>query len=193
MILRAVILGLIVWLVTLSTIHALSGRQRAWRGVTWKHIRDTVIPIPSGSHEDEYKDTQSPPVEGDGAGDGSSKGEAICRRAIEAIMGQPFKRARPAFLRNHVTGKGVLELDCYNARLKLAVEYNGRQHYEFIPFFHKTKDAFLNQKYRDEMKQVRCADNGVTLIVVPYTVHPDRIRDYIAYRLEREYFPQRVK
>ncbi len=46
----------------------------------------------------------------------------------------------------------------------------GAQHYKFIPHFHKNKEAFRNQQYRDELKRRMCDDNNVTLIEVPYTV-----------------------
>ena len=83
-----------------------------------------------------------------------SKGELECRRVLEKYLKKPFQKSRPDFLCNPVTGgKFNLELDCFNDSLKLAVEYNGAQHYKYIPFFHKNKEAFLNQKYRDEYNQ----------------------------------------
>lgn len=120
--------------------------------------------------------------------DRQSRGERACREAIENLTGKKFPKARPDFLRNYITGnKSNLELDCYNSKMKLAVEYNGRQHYEYIPFFHKSKEAFYNQKYRDDMKKRLCSENGVTLIVVPYTIPPKNILPYIAHRMQREY------
>lgn len=113
-----------------------------------------------------------PPVE--------SKGEAECRRVLQGIFRAPFPKARPDFLSNPVTGSNYnLELDCYNPRLKLAVEYNGVQHYKYVPYFHKNKDAFLNQKYRDELKRRMCVDNGIHLIEVPNTVKTEDIRDFL--------------
>ena len=101
-----------------------------------------------------------------------STGEAICRKYLERRFGKSFKNVRPEFLRNQVTSAGNrqinLELDCYNPELRLAVEYNGAQHYKFIPYFHKNREAFLNQKYRDEMKKYKCRDMGILLIEVPY-------------------------
>lgn len=107
-----------------------------------------------------------------------SKGEVECRRAIEAITGKPFPKARPPFLRNSVSGS-TLELDCYCDELKLAVEYNGEQHYKYIPYFHQNKEAFYNLKYRDEMKQRLCHENGVQLIIVPYTIPLHKIKEFI--------------
>lgn len=113
-----------------------------------------------------------------------SKGEAECRRVLEKMFNKPFPKIRPDFLRNDVTG-GMhnLEIDCYNPELKIGVEYNGIQHYEYKPFFHKNKEAFLNQKYRDDMKRRMCRDNGITLIEVPHTVKVEDIEKFLRSRL----------
>lgn len=119
----------------------------------------------------------------------TSKGELECRRVLQKLFGKPFNKARPDFLRNPVTG-GLfnLELDCYNPVLKLAVEYNGAQHYKFIPYFHKNKEAFLNQKYRDDMKRRICKDNNITLIEVPNTIKIHDIGKFIITELYRHHF-----
>ena len=114
---------------------------------------------------------------------GESKGETECRRVLQHIFNKPFNKARPDFLRNEVTGNNFnLELDCFNEELQLAVEYNGIQHYKYTPYFHKSYEHFLNQKYRDYMKRTMCKEAGITLIEVPYTV---KIKDiYKFLRLE---------
>jgi len=116
-----------------------------------------------------------------------SKGEVECRRVLEEVFGKSFAKDRPNFLRNPVTSNGMdsnnLELDCYNSELKLAVEYNGIQHYKYVPYFHKTKDAFQNQKYRDYMKRDICTKNGITLVEVPYTVKVSEIKSFLLQKL----------
>jgi len=115
-----------------------------------------------------------------------SKGEIECRNVLETYFKKPFPKERPDILRNPVTGgDNNLELDCYNKELKLAVEYNGIQHYKYIPYFHKTRDAFQNQKYRDYMKKQLCEKNGITLIDVPYTVKIPDIKQYIIKELKK--------
>ena len=97
---------------------------------------------------------------------------------LENAFDRSFGKARPNFLNNPVTGGNFnLELDCYNPELKLAVEYNGVQHYKYTPHFHKNNEAFLNQKYRDELKRRMCKDNMITLIEVPYTIMVENIKD----------------
>lgn len=114
-----------------------------------------------------------------------SKGEAECRRVLQELFNRGFPKNRPDFLRNPVTGGSYnLELDCYNLELNLAVEYSGAQHYKYVPYFHKNKEAFLNQKYRDDMKRRICREYGVNLIEVPYTVKLPEIREYLVKNLK---------
>jgi hypothetical protein len=127
-----------------------------------------------------------------------SEGEQICRKFLRDTIGEifkdkngnpePFSKARPDFLRNPVTsgknGAFNLEIDCYSPKLKLGVEYNGAQHYKFIPHFHKNKEAFRNQQYRDELKRRMCDDNNVTLIEVPHTVKKRDIPSYLYSKLK---------
>ena len=114
-----------------------------------------------------------------------SRGETECRRVLEKIFKKEFRKTRPKFLNNPVTGgKYNLEIDCYNEELRLGLEYNGRQHYEYSSFFHKNKEDFLNQKYRDIIKKNMCKDNNVILIEVPYTVKIEDIEYYIIKELK---------
>ena len=107
-----------------------------------------------------------------------SKGETICRRSIEKIFNKKFIKIRPNFLRNNVTNFN-LELDIFNEELMLAIEYNGRQHYHFTPFFHKNKETFTNQRYRDEIKRMICKNMGIKLIEIPYTVKHEDLYSHI--------------
>jgi hypothetical protein len=115
-----------------------------------------------------------------------SSGETECRRVLQKHFRRPFAKCRPNFLNNPVTGGHFnMELDCFDSDLKIAVEYNGAQHYKYLPFFHRNKEAFYNQKYRDELKTRMCRDNGVILIEVPYTVKIQDIERYIINELRK--------
>ena len=143
---------------------------RRGKGGTWN--TSLIMTTPS-------KSSKKPPQE--------SKGEIECRRVLEDIFNRPFPKIRPNFLRNPVTSDGDnfnnLELDCYNDELKLAVEYNGIQHYRYTPYFHKSKDAFQNQKYRDHIKRELCKKNNIFLIEVPNTVKVPDIRTFLISKL----------
>lgn len=111
-----------------------------------------------------------------------SKGETLCHQAIERLTGKTFVTVRPDWLKNPETRRN-LELDCYNDELKIALEYNGEQHYKWPNFTGQTYEEFINQVRRDKFKVDQCDRYGVYLITVPYSVTPDRISDYINYYL----------
>lgn len=115
---------------------------------------------------------------------GSSRKEELCRQIISEIYRKPFVKVRPDFLRNPETGCN-LELDCYNQELKIALEYNGAQHYMWPNFTGQSHAEFVEQVRRDMFKQKRCEEEGIYLIIVPYTIPEHLIRQYIDfYRLE---------
>ncbi len=111
---------------------------------------------------------------------GFSKGERNTRKILERIFGSKFPCARPEFLINSDTGH-CMELDCYNEELRLAVEFNGKQHYEYTPIFHKDELDFIDQQIRDENKKRLCQNNNIDLIVVSYDV--ENIEKYILDQL----------
>jgi hypothetical protein len=117
---------------------------------------------------------------------GDSKGEVECRRVMENIFKRPFNKSRPDFLNNPVTGGNFnLELDCYNEDLGIAVEYHGIQHTKYTPYFHKNYEAFLNQKYRDDMKRRICKEKGIYLIEVYHDVKIHDIEGFIINKLKK--------
>lgn len=65
--------------------------------------------------------------------------------------------------------KSVLYLDFYIPSIKLAVEVHGEQHYDYSPFFHKSKADFLKSKARDEDKIAWCELNDINIIVLKYS------------------------
>jgi hypothetical protein len=122
-----------------------------------------------------------------------SRGERICCETMKRIYAVDFVTVRPDWLRNPTTGRN-LELDCYNDELKLAVEYNGVQHYEFPNFTNCSYEEFIALVQRDKFKKEQCDKNGVHLITVPHTVALNKIPEYITsylpetlqQRLQRE-------
>lgn len=93
-------------------------------------------------------------------------------------------------LTNPITNS-PLELDIYNKELNLAIEYNGSQHYVFNKMMHNnSKDRFQNQQYRDYIKKNLCKENGIDLIIVPYTIKHDQIANFLLRELSaRGYRP----
>lgn len=115
------------------------------------------------------------------------KYEKKCRDIFESLFDTDFPKIRPDFIVNTKTGKR-LELDGYNEKLKLAFEYQGQQHYNFSPYFHKTQEDFTNQVYRDKIKKEACDKKGITLIEIPYNIEYNDLEDYIKMKLFDEGF-----
>lgn len=92
-----------------------------------------------------------------------SRGERICCQTMEKIYGSKFSSVWPEWLINPETGE-TLELDCYNDDLKIAVEYNGEQHYKWPNFTNQTYAQFINQVRRDDLKRHLCDKHNVYLL-----------------------------
>ena len=164
---------ILVFCITFIIIYSLYIKIKGGKGSWSKNYS-----IRNDNSQKSSKNQKSPPSE--------SKGELECRRVLQQVFKRQFNKDRPDFLRNPVTGGNFnLELDCFDKEMKLAVEYNGVQHYKYVPFFHNNKEAFLNQKYRDQMKRQMCKENGVTLIEVPHIVKVENIKDFLVKELRR--------
>lgn len=99
----------------------------------------------------------------------SYKNELTCINIIEKITDEIFEKKKHDFIRNK---EGyMLELDGYNEELKLAIEYNGMQHYEYVPYFHRNGiEDLYKQMEHDRIKFQKCEENDIYLIVVPYWI-----------------------
>ena len=75
--------------------------------------------------------------------------------------------------------RSVLYLDFFIPVIKIGLEVHGRQHYDHIPFFHKTKKDFLLSQARDEDKHDWCELNGIKLVVLKYSDNDDEWRSKI--------------
>jgi hypothetical protein len=104
--------------------------------------------------------------------------ELVTLFALEYLFDKPFIKIRPEWLKNKDGNN--LEIDCYNEELKLCIEYNGKQHYEFVPFFHKSTADFEKIKNSDKIKEEKCIKKGLIFIKIPYTVKTENICKYIA-------------
>lgn len=112
------------------------------------------------------------------------KGETRCREYLERVFQRPFPKIRPDWLKNPRTSRN-LEIDCYNPQLKLGLEYDGIQHRQYHPFFHRKMSDFTEQMWRDQFKNFQCKRQGVTLIRVPDTVTYNKIEAFIEGELRK--------
>lgn len=97
-------------------------------------------------------------------------GEELVRAAmIECFPNKTFERIRPEWLNK-------LELDGYDPDLKLAFEYQGIQHFKYVPHFHREDGQFESQLARDVYKRECCIRMGIKLLEIPYMIKLDHVR-----------------
>jgi len=106
-----------------------------------------------------------------------SKYESRTRYYFESVFKRAFRIDYPEWLINPRTGYR-LQLDGYCEELKIAFEYQGKQHYTAVEFPNGITDTEY-QQYRDRLKKELCEKNGVTLITVPFTAVDDNLLLYI--------------
>lgn len=61
----------------------------------------------------------------------------------------------------------VLQFDFYLPDYNIAIEYNGKQHYEPVDYFGGKKSFELQQKH-DKIKENYCKENNIRLFIIPY-------------------------
>jgi hypothetical protein len=109
--------------------------------------------------------------------------EEMCREIIEDLLLEKFPSVYPKWLER-------LELYGYNEKLNIAFEYNGIQHYKYVPeFFHKNGiHLFETQKKNDLKKYKICRERNINLIIIPYQYtyqEPIELRNFIFAELNK--------
>ena len=61
-----------------------------------------------------------------------------------------------------------LPFDFYIKDFNCCVEFNGRQHYDFPNFFHKSYHDFLTLKHHDWLKRKFCRNNKINLLTINF-------------------------
>ena len=106
----------------------------------------------------------------------SSYSEEICRETFQQIFRKEFPKTRPNWLMGF-KGRN-LELDGYCADLKVAFEYNGKQHYDIVPHFQKERDL-SELKLTDILKTLLCQEQGVQLFTISYRNNLEKLPAWI--------------
>lgn len=94
---------------------------------------------------------------------GGSRGEQIIN---DILLSNHFNYEREKCFKD--LRNGMYRFDFYLPELKIAIEYQGPQHYIYTSYFHKTKSDFLKAQERDRRKIAYCLAKGIKLYAVPY-------------------------
>lgn len=66
---------------------------------------------------------------------------------------------------------GIHYFDFYIPRFNLVLEFHGRQHYEFVPHFHKTEDNFQYRLNKDLIKKQTAILQGYNYVSISYRIN----------------------
>lgn len=88
--------------------------------------------------------------------------------AFQAVLDEPYvwEWAHPDIV-NPKTGYRLF-FDGYFPGHNLVVEANGKQHYQYVEWWHKTREQFEYRQKLDVLKARRLREEGVRLVVVRY-------------------------
>ena len=111
-----------------------------------------------------------------------SKGEKMCRTICSDIFPSltPEHNYRDNKILENPNTKRSLEFDIYYPSIRLAVEFNGKQHYESSELYgakHKS------QIEKDDIKARLCVENKIVLITVPHIMNYARAKAFIMQSL----------
>lgn len=104
--------------------------------------------------------------------------EEVCREVFKALTGKPWPKSRPRWL---VSARGgQMEIDGFCKALGVGFEYQGAQHSEFIPHYHRTPEALQRRMADDSQKRKLCLNHGVKLIEITFEIPIEDLMGYIS-------------
>ena len=97
-----------------------------------------------------------------------SKGEL----KIENLLKENNIKYKPQYSFTDLKHKDFLKFDFgilnEDGSLSHLIEYNGKQHYIYNNYFHKTIENFNDSQLKDRLKQDYCIKNNIPLYIIRY-------------------------
>lgn len=139
----------------------------------WRYADKLLESAYNGGFESEERSTYTRPIN-------KWKSEEMVYNMTKKLYKQ-FKviyQHRPFFLRNPQGGQ--MSYDVYISELKVAIEYQGKQHFEPVDFFGGA-ESYEKTVERDKTKQALSRKNGVKLVYINYweEITPQLIRERV--------------
>jgi len=91
-----------------------------------------------------------------------------CKSNFQFSVGEVVDRVFPneVILEEFYIPGDRLYIDFFLPRKRIAVEAQGRQHYEYSNFFHGSQENFKLAQARDRKKSLWCTYNDIRLVVI---------------------------
>ena len=73
----------------------------------------------------------------------------------------------------------VTDFDFYLPEFNICIEYDGKQHFNFVGTWHETKEEFERAIQIDKEKTEYCIKNDIKLIRIPYYDYDKLNEEYL--------------
>lgn len=101
-----------------------------------------------------------------------SKGELLIRQLLMKLNYKFFTEYKFSDLPNR-------RFDFYLPDFNICIEYDGKQHFNFVGTWHETKEEFERAIQRDKEKTEYCLKNNIKLIRIPYYDYDKLNEEYL--------------
>lgn len=79
-------------------------------------------------------------------------------------------------------GHNRLEIDCYNENLRIGLEVDGRNHFQYDNFMHNNNiENFKRQQQLDNIKDQLCLDMNIKLLRIPHHIYTTNLQNTKKY------------
>lgn len=96
-----------------------------------------------------------------------SRGEREIRKWLDEY-GIEYIRQYRVDLPQALFSRNNLKIDFFVPSHNIFIEFNGEQHYKYMPFFHESEEDFAIQQDRDHRLRTYCKQNKIRLIEISY-------------------------
>lgn len=96
------------------------------------------------------------------------KNENICWKIIQKYNSNFKKGIRIKNVMFQDNSQHDLIPDFYSEKDRIIIEYDGKQHYEYIEFLQKSYNNFVYQVNRDKILENYCRENSIRLLRIPW-------------------------
>ena len=103
--------------------------------------------------------------------------EKMFRCILEKVFNCSFPSCRPSWMKSDKMR--CLQIDGYNEELKIGFEYQGKQHFKFVPYFHKNIQKFERLQFLDKTKKHILEQKNIFMFYPIYKLKKENYLNFI--------------
>ena len=111
------------------------------------------------------------------------KHQTICKKILEKVLNVKLVKLTGHYIDIFSGKERSMHFDGYDKKYNIAFEYNGEQHYNFHHFHQGNIQKLNNQIQRDIEAWKYCIKKDIILIVIPYWIEDNNLKQYIKDKL----------